>query len=236
MKALMWLVFMERADGRAIQHGRNGREYRLPELPAYSVDGYCAQSRTVYEFLGCFWHGHTCQPFRDVITMSGDTRADRYEQTLAGIEQIARAGYQVKVESECAFDDALRRKPDLRAHPSVAQSPLKTRDALYGGRTEAMRLHYEAREVETDIISVYPYINKYFKYPIGYPIIHLGDACRDVDAMLRMEGLMKCRILPPKAFYHSVLPFRYNARLLFCLCRTCATEQPRRRMHAYRRR
>jgi hypothetical protein len=84
-KALMWLMYMERADGSAIQHCRNGREYRLPELPAYSVDGYCAESKTVFEFLGCLWHGHICQPFRDVIATSGDTLTDRYEQTMARI-------------------------------------------------------------------------------------------------------------------------------------------------------
>ena len=140
-KALMWLVYMERTDGCAIMHGRNGREYRLPELPNYSVDGYCAESRTVYEFLGCFWHGHTCQPFRDISTMNGDTLADRYAQTMARIEQITHAGYQVKVEWECVFDDVLQQNPDLRTHTIVAQTPLRTRDALYGGRTEAMRLH-----------------------------------------------------------------------------------------------
>jgi hypothetical protein len=60
-KALLWLLHMQEEDGCRIMHARNGREYRLPELPHFSVDGYCAGTRTVYEFLGCFCHGHTCQ-------------------------------------------------------------------------------------------------------------------------------------------------------------------------------
>jgi hypothetical protein len=32
-KALMWLMYKEQTDGCKILHGRNGREYRLPELP-----------------------------------------------------------------------------------------------------------------------------------------------------------------------------------------------------------
>jgi hypothetical protein len=56
-KALMSLLHMEQEDNCTIQHGRNGREYRLPELPRYSVDGYCAETRTVYEFMGCFTTG-----------------------------------------------------------------------------------------------------------------------------------------------------------------------------------
>jgi len=72
------------------------------------------------------------------------------------LEQITRAGYLVKVEWECEFDDAGR-----PAHPIVQQSPLCTPDALYGGRTEAMRLYYKSRENETiqyvNVMSLNPY-------------------------------------------------------------------------------
>jgi len=148
-KAIMWLLHMEQTDGVAIKHARNGREYRLRELPHFSVDGYCAETNTVYEFFGCYFHGCTCQPFRDVITTNGYTLAARYEQTMARLDQITRAGYQVKVQWECAFDDAGIATPELLAHSTVCKIPLCTRDALYGGRTEAMRLHYKAREGET---------------------------------------------------------------------------------------
>jgi hypothetical protein len=77
-KALIWLLHMEQVDGCTISHARNGREVRLAELPFYSVDGYCHETRTVYEFLGCHWHGHTCRPFRDLSTPSDDTLAERY--------------------------------------------------------------------------------------------------------------------------------------------------------------
>ena len=220
-KALMWLLHEEETDGVKIMHCRNGREYRLQELPRFSVDGYCPDTNTVYEFFGCFWHGHTCQPFRDVATLSGDTIAERYERTMSRLEQITRAGYQVKLQWECEFED----KPELLTHPLVRQSPLCTRDALYGGRTEAMRLHYKMCENETiqyvDVMSLYPDICKYFKFPIGHPLIHVGNACKDVEACLRMDGLIMCTIVPPQKLYHPVLPYRCNKKLLFCQCRTC---------------
>jgi G:T-mismatch repair DNA endonuclease (very short patch repair protein) len=56
-------------------------ENRLPDVPNLSVGGFCVETGTVYEFLGCFWHGHTCLHFRDVTTASGETLAERYEQT-----------------------------------------------------------------------------------------------------------------------------------------------------------
>ena len=76
-----------------------------------------------------------------------------------------------------------------------------------------------------DIMSLYPYVCKYGKYPVAHPTIHVGDTCKDVAACLKMEGLMKCSIVPPKRLYHPVLQFRYNKKLLFCLCRSCVVEQ-----------
>ena len=46
----MWILYMEEMDDCKIMHARNGREYRLPELLRFSVDGYCAENNTVYEF------------------------------------------------------------------------------------------------------------------------------------------------------------------------------------------
>jgi hypothetical protein len=90
--AIMWLLHMEQTDGVAIKHARNGREYRRPELPHFNVDGYCAETNTVYKFFGFYFHGCTCQSFRDVITTNGDTVAAIYERTMARLEQITRAG------------------------------------------------------------------------------------------------------------------------------------------------
>jgi len=79
-----------------------------------------------------------------------------------------------------------------------------------------MRLNYKARENETfqhvDVMTLYPYMCKYLKFPVDYPIIYVDDACKDIEACLRMEGLIKCSIVPPERLYHPVLPFS--------LCRT----------------
>ena len=99
-KALMWLVHRERTDRFNISYGRNRPEFRLPKLPSLSVDGYCHETRTVYDFHGCFWHGHSCLHFRDVKTLFKDTLSVRYEETMARLERITRAGYQVEVEWE----------------------------------------------------------------------------------------------------------------------------------------
>ena len=97
--------------------------------PTHGTDGRvydnARQERTVYEFFGCFWHGCKCQPMRDHKTLDEDTLAERYEKTMARIEQIAAAGYTVKTEWECKFDaeKIVERKPELLTHPIVRQSP-----------------------------------------------------------------------------------------------------------------
>jgi hypothetical protein len=97
-KALMWIVYWEETDGCRILHGGKGRVYRLPDIPNLSVDGFCAESRTVYEFFGCYWQGHACLHYRNVSTTFGETLAERYERTMERLEKNTRAGYQVVVQ------------------------------------------------------------------------------------------------------------------------------------------
>ena len=96
---------------------------------------------------------------------------------MARLEQITRAGYLAKVQWGCEFDDACIGTPEMLALPTVRQSPLCTRDALYWCRTGAMRLYCKAREGDTiqyvDVMSLYPYICKYFKFPLGHTVIHV---------------------------------------------------------------
>ena len=140
------------------------------------------------------------------------TLAERYERTMSRLEQITQAGYQVKMQWECEFDNAriVNQKPELLTHPIVEQSPLHTRDAIYGGWTEAMRLHYKATENVTiqyvDVMSLYPYICKYFKFPIGHPNIHVGDACKNKEACLQRSDKMFDRI--SNEFVSSCLPLQ----------------------------
>ena len=125
---------------------------------------------------------------------------------------ITRAGYQVKVQWECEFEE----KPELFTYPVVRKRQLCTRDALYEGRTEAMHLHYKGWENETIqyvvVMSLYPYICKYFKFPVGHPVIHVGDECKNMEDCLHMDGVIKCTTVRPEKLYHPVLHYRCNKK------------------------
>ena len=127
-------------------------------------------------------------------TLGGET-AKRYEQTLARIELIKRAGYHVKIKWECKFDEAkiVEQKQEMLVHPIVKHAPLIPRDALYGGRAETMQLHYKIRESEESV----QYLTNEF-IPISYPGILVGDVYADKESCLKMDGLFKCTIVPTK--------------------------------------
>ena len=52
--AVKWLSYISEKEDICIQHVRNGGEKPFGN---YSLDGYCEETHTAYEFQGCFWHG-----------------------------------------------------------------------------------------------------------------------------------------------------------------------------------
>jgi len=62
-------------------------------------------------------------------------------------------------------------------------------------------LHYKPKEGEKikyiDICSLYPFVCKYGKFPIGHPEVIVGhEKCSQFD-LNKIDGLIKCDILPP---------------------------------------
>lgn len=107
-------------------------------------------------------------------------------------------------------------------------SPLNPRDSFYGGRTNCVKLYYEADETREeklryfDVCSLYPWACKYGKFPVGHPEVLVDDRCpQSLDGI---EGIVKATVLPPETLYHPVLPVRLHGRLMFPLCKTCTEE------------
>ena len=60
-----WMEWEASQIGKSIRHKYNGKEKCIGQrqLP---VDGWCAQTNTVYQFHGCYWHGHECMQKKGV--------------------------------------------------------------------------------------------------------------------------------------------------------------------------
>ena len=181
--ALEWLCYEDsNLGGNKIRHVSNGGEQKVI-TPAESlfVDGYNAQTKRVYEFHGCFFHGcRKCFP-RQRHTKH-NCHADRtiskvYEATCKKTNHLRQAGYKVIEKWEHDFE------VDKKSNPAVIQflktfeliEPLNPRNSFFRCRTNGARLHCEAQEGEEirhlDITSLYPHVNKNKINPVGHPHI-----------------------------------------------------------------
>ncbi|PFX34623.1 Ankyrin-1 [Stylophora pistillata] len=146
--ALEWLLWTERNLGTRIQHARNGGEYSIPHgSRVYSVDGYDAQTRTVYEFHGCLFHGcRECFPQRNQIPFSsaGLTIEACRRQTTQKTVTLQRLGYTVVEMWQCQWEKLKKSSPDLRNFTQSLSltTPLHPREAFFGGRTGATILYH----------------------------------------------------------------------------------------------
>lgn len=223
VKALQWLKYMSQKLGIKIQHARNGGE---KVIGPYKIDGYYERDgeKVVLEFHGDFWHGNPeCYSADTYNPVRGLTMGELYQETMDKQQYLQNNGYTYVCEWEKNFDQKVTEDTELREIIATLnlQTPLVPRDAFFGGRTEAFQLFAEADENTSiqyyDVTSLYPFINKTGKIPIGHPDI----ITENFKSISSYEGLIKCKVLPPKGLFIPVLPTRVNGKLLFGLCKTC---------------
>ena len=228
IKAYKWLKYLSETKGIVIQHAFNGGEERLNP---FLIDGIYEEKdgkKIALEFHGCFWHGcPKCFARETINPVSGLSMNDLYQQTLDKKGVIEEAGYVYNCIWECDFDKDVANDPNLKAFTEGLEisTPLEPRDAFYGGRTEAFTLYKEAQDGENiqyyDVTSLYPYINKTGKVPLGHPKI----VTESFDDITNYEGLIKCKVVAPRKLLLPVLPAKINNKLMFSLCNTCTTLQ-----------
>ena len=231
IKGIRWLQSIAVSKNIHIQHALNGGEY---QIGSFSVDGFDRSSNTVFEFFGCLYHGcQSCYKNRQYKNpFSLKTMADLYNETQNRLAAIQSLKYTVVTEWEHDYDKRYKQDPEFKTKVDQFcpnQDPLKPRDALFGGRTNAMKLLHEIDERTDeeikyiDVCSLYPFVCKYKTFPTGHPDI-LTQEHIDTNNLRQYEGLIKCKVLPPKHLYHPVLPYHCNGKMLFPLCRTCAED------------
>ena len=134
--------------------------------------------------------------------------------------------YEIVEIWECEWDKLIKDNSFVRefVKNQDIKAPIEARDALFGGRTNAFKLFHTKKEDETikyyDITSLYPFLQKYKRYPINHPKI-ISDNFQTIEHYF---GLAKIRILPPKKLNIPILPMKINGKLIFTLCCKCAEE------------
>ena len=118
--AIQWLTRESDRTGCTIRHQGNGREKRIGKLP---VDGWCAETRTAYQFHGCFWHGcpkcHT-DP-EETNPKNNKTMAELLANTKAHTAYLRR---HVKVVEMWECDWKRERDPPPRQKCKMTQNEI----------------------------------------------------------------------------------------------------------------
>ena len=85
MAAYYWMEWLANTQNIVIQHKLNtGREVKIGKYP---VDGfqpaiYSEHKGTVFQFHGCYWHGHCCESTREIMDEKWQTtRSSKYQRT-----------------------------------------------------------------------------------------------------------------------------------------------------------
>ena len=221
--ALCWLMCLERRMNKRIRHAGNVGEQTVLGRPVDGLD----DEGTVYQFHGCFWHScPRCFPNREAEhpVKKGVTHRENHARTIVFEHALRSSGHALHVQWECDYRAEMTSHHLRLMRLLSAYDPINPRDAFYGGRTEAIGLYREAapekgeRLKYVDFNSLYPFINKYARYPVKHPVVVRGE-----DIPEEVEGLVKCLVLPPTQLFLPVLPWRNDkGKLLFPLCRSCA--------------
>ena len=235
IQAIKWLYYKEYCIPKQgacqdrIKHVRNGGEQKVTTATnSYYVDGYDPHSNTVYEFYGCFWHGcRRCHPTNRHTkhTVNADrTIEELWRATQAKEAALRLAGYTLEIMWECDWHILCEQDPTVKqfvADFSLVE-PLQPRQAFFGGRTGAVSVHAVASEGEeiryVDVTSLYPWVNKNARYPIGHPTIITQPRDQSISSYF---GIAHVDILAPAQLFHPVLPVRSGNKLTFPLCATC---------------
>jgi len=225
-KCQYWLKYIMLKEKINIKHAKNGGEYQIGK---YFVDGYCSETDTIYEFDGCLWHGCLkCQKPNTWNSIKQQSMYSLNQQSKQRIEEIKKLkpNSKIIIMNECDFKILVDSNDELKEFiKKNIISKLYPRDALYGGRTEAIRLFHECEDGEDidyyDATSLYPSVQKEGPFPVGHPNLITENFDFSINAYF---GLIKCTLLPPRQLYLPVIPARINKKLMFALCCKCATE------------
>ena len=222
IKAIKWLEYIMMNNNINIKHACNGGETVIKiNGKSLKVDGYCKETNTIYQFHGCYFHG--CLKCYNELTINTLSRYNmKYlNSRTQKIENLLKSKYNVITIWEHEFNNEMK-----KVKIDDLLEPPKIRESFYGGRCEPTKLIYNFKSKNVkgkyiDVVSLYPTVMYYDKYPVGHP----KKVLKPKEYNKEWFGFIYCKVIPPKGLYLPVLPYKQKTKnahkLLFGLCRTC---------------
>ena len=162
-----WMQYLNHTQGLHIQHKLNtGKEKKIGPYP---VDGFDPNTNTVYQFHGCYWHGHQCWMTKHIKDQKWqEGRQAKYDKTAKTTTLIRSQGYEVVEKWECQFRNDLRRDLALKDFCDARKPPTPQRSVTEDEILEAVMKGRLFGMVECDI-RVPEEWPAYFRHPTMTP-------------------------------------------------------------------
>ena len=102
--ATEWLRYRALVDKVDIKHQYNYGEVSIGNQ-RIRVDGFVLERNLVYQFHGCYWHGHTCHLNKRILSTEKGRKwlEERSKNTLAVSSYLRGLGYSLIEEYECMW-------------------------------------------------------------------------------------------------------------------------------------
>jgi len=235
--ALDYLNYTAQKRNIKIRHAKNHKDSEF-KLGPYSIDGICFEKKILFEFHGCYYHGcPECFSDRDYNFSQKQSFQHLHTKTILRECEIRSlmhsklgSDFRLEIMWEHGWNEITKTQAYKNYHKQkfpLTDPTISERGFFYGGRTNAVQFYAKAIEGEIsieyrDVCSLYPFVNKYFSYPIGHPDIIQDNFDYTPEAYF---GIIKCTVIPPETLFHPVLPHRAEGKLMFPLCRVCCDTQ-----------
>ncbi len=179
--SIQWLEYMSRQKEIHIRHQENSK-HGEKRIENYSVDGFCQETNTVFEYNGCFHHGH-----KDC----GNYNAYKWKQTQKRQKKLIDLGNNVEVIYECDWKRNPQSKKRYRIDtPTCTYEDIK--DAIMTKESFGIvKCSIHVPEDKIDHFSEFPVIFKNSEITLADIGPHMQEYCRSIT---RKTGVSKSLI------------------------------------------
>lgn len=133
-KFIEWLEYLIYSEKREIVHQLNSSSGEV-KIGNFRVDGFEKKSKTIFEFNGCFFHGHPgCIVDMDAMNpVLKKTYQALYDKMISRQEALEGRGYRVVVKWGCEWEKE-RNSPEVLSFLSslnISTDPLNPKDGFF---------------------------------------------------------------------------------------------------------
>ncbi|GBN88408.1 hypothetical protein AVEN_170566-1 [Araneus ventricosus] len=166
--AIRWLDFIATKENIFIKHASNRKGER--KIDDITVDGFCEETNTVYQYHGCFYHGcPDCFEGDTLNSLTGATMKTLFERTANITARLRNRGYTVIEEWAHTYQNRLKRNLELK---------------------QFVQIIFEGKAKHVDFTSLYAWVSKFCLYPAGHP----GIIIENFANIESYSGLIQCSL------------------------------------------